>query len=145
MAVPSWTQNLSSPLGMEPVYPAVEARGLNHWTTREVPTVDLWTTQVWTARIDLYLEFFLVVSTAGVCSLVFGWIHGITDVEELWIQRAKDIACRFLTAECWHPYLHVQGSAVLKPRPLFCFVHLKDPLQVAHVFLPSFRLFKDIS
>ena len=32
--------HLSSRPGIEPVLPAVEARSLNHWTTREVPWTD---------------------------------------------------------------------------------------------------------
>ena len=28
--------------GTEPVLPAVEAQSLNHWTTREAPTLELW-------------------------------------------------------------------------------------------------------
>ena len=37
LAAPCGMQDLSSQPGMEPVPPAVEAQGLNHWTAREVP------------------------------------------------------------------------------------------------------------
>ena len=90
-------------------------------------------------RIDLY---FWVFSSSQHCRTMQSgvwlnpWNHrcrGPVDTE-------GQVHCMqiFDCAKCWHPYLHVQGSAVLKPRPLFCFVHLKDPLYVAHIFLPPF-------
>ena len=36
LALPHSMQDRSSQLGMKPMPPAVEAGGLNHWTTREV-------------------------------------------------------------------------------------------------------------
>ena len=60
------------------------------------------------------------------------------------VDKEGQIRCMqiFDCAKCCHPYLHVQGSAVLKPRLLFCFIDRKDPLLVAHVFLPSFVYLK---
>ena len=37
LAVPCGMQDLSSPTGIKPEPPAVEAQSLNCWTTREVP------------------------------------------------------------------------------------------------------------
>ena len=34
-----WPANLSSPLGIEPAFPAVEAQRPNHWTAREFPDI----------------------------------------------------------------------------------------------------------
>ena len=39
----TWHADLTQP-GMQTVPPAVEARSLNHWTTREVPRVSLYQT-----------------------------------------------------------------------------------------------------
>ena len=33
--------------GLEPVAPVVEAQSLNHWTTREVPPVDILIAVLW--------------------------------------------------------------------------------------------------
>ena len=37
LAMPCGMRDLSSPTGIEPVTPAVEARSPNHWTARGVP------------------------------------------------------------------------------------------------------------
>ena len=39
LAAPHSLRDLSSPPGIEPAPPAVEARSLNHWTAREVPII----------------------------------------------------------------------------------------------------------
>lgn len=93
----------------------------------------------------LILGFFFSSQHYSTIRPVFGGIHGLTDVEEMWIWGPTTLYADFRLCKGRHPNPHVvQESAVFTPRALFCFVDLRP--FTAGSCIPSFMCsFKDIS
>ena len=63
------------------------------WCRQNETTVDPWTTQVWTAWVHLYMDFFFnskyYSTTWSICSCWICRYGGTADIEEPWIWRAN--------------------------------------------------------
>ena len=74
--------DLSFMTGIEPVPPTVEVWSLNHWTAREIPSLDPWTMQVRTVGDHLYVNFFSINTNYSPIQYKVHWIRACRlDVE----------------------------------------------------------------